>query len=135
MIAAHRGNASAFEQFHGFPRPQRTGHAVAEIDDGVGAFAGDIVQHRFQRGEVGVNVGDDGEAHPELLRGHFRSLTRARLGWRAGAWVEPPPFVTTAAALPAPASASPSPPVPYRLLGAAAGHMLMPAGARSFTAA
>jgi len=36
VIATHRGNAPGLQQFHCHPRPQRTGGAIAQIDDGVG---------------------------------------------------------------------------------------------------
>ena len=43
------------------------GNQVAALDDEVGSNLLEVRNHRFQRGEIAVNVGNDGEAHEKNL--------------------------------------------------------------------
>jgi len=48
------------KQITDFARPQGARHAIAQVDYPIGAHVG---QHDFERGQVSVNVSDDGDAH------------------------------------------------------------------------
>ena len=64
VIAAHRRPAERVQPFHRLARPQRSGDAVAEIDEKIGAAApGEIGEHGFEREDVAVDVGKDGYSH------------------------------------------------------------------------
>lgn len=80
------------QQLQRFARPQRARHTVAKVHDRIAAVPAKIRQHGFERDQVAVNVGNDGEAHapsddadlPEMVL-HVRKivvdevLERARL--------------------------------------------------------
>ncbi len=51
------------QELRGLQRHQRAGEAVAQVDDRIRATAVDVLDHGFERGEISVNVGDDGNAH------------------------------------------------------------------------
>lgn len=67
VVAAHGRQPERVQQVHGLARPQRSGDAVAEIGDPVGAAPLDIGEQGFEGGQVGVNFGDDCEAHRVLV--------------------------------------------------------------------
>jgi hypothetical protein len=60
VIAAHGRDAARYQALAGLARPQGAGDAVAEVDDPIGGTRTDVGEHRFQRGQVSVHVGDDG---------------------------------------------------------------------------
>ena len=67
VIAAHHRQSQGVETFRGLAWPQRAGDVVAQVDRGIGATGANVGDHRLEREQVGVNVGDDGEADRTLL--------------------------------------------------------------------
>jgi hypothetical protein len=67
VVAAHRDRPERVEPREGLGGPERAGHAVAEVDDGVDPLARDLGEHGLDREHIPVDVGDDGESHEAAM--------------------------------------------------------------------
>jgi len=56
MVAANGWPVETYQQFGGLARPQRTRHAIAEVDDLVDPSMLEIDKNRFERKNVAMNV-------------------------------------------------------------------------------
>jgi len=65
VVAGELRPALRHQKLRGFAGKERPRQAVAEVHDRVGAAPSDIHQHRLERGEVAVDVGEDGETHDQ----------------------------------------------------------------------
>ena len=69
MVAGEMNPVLRHQELRSLQWPQRTREAVTQIDDGVDAAAADVLDHRFERGKISMNVRDDGDAHALILSG------------------------------------------------------------------
>ncbi len=74
MIAADTRNGARRQHIKGFARPERTGDAIAQIQDPGDVMAVDIRQYRFQRQDVAVDIGNDRETHHAPLEDEAREI-------------------------------------------------------------
>ena len=63
MIAADGGDISVHQQARCLPRPAHAGCAIAKADDVGDAAPRDIIQSRFQSGEIAMDIGNHRKAH------------------------------------------------------------------------
>jgi hypothetical protein len=63
MIAADGGDVAVHQQARCLPRPAHAGSAIAKADDVDDPAPGDIIQSRFQRGEIAMDIGNHRKAH------------------------------------------------------------------------
>ncbi len=59
VIAAHGRQIQCGKQFDGFARPEWACDVVAEVDGGINAAGMNIRDYRFEREQIGVDVGND----------------------------------------------------------------------------
>ena len=62
VVAFHAGDAPLAHQIHDLIGLRTIPHQVPEADDGVRGLGVEVREHGFERGQVGVEVGDEGEA-------------------------------------------------------------------------
>jgi hypothetical protein len=63
MIGADGGDIAVHQQARCLPRPADAGSAITKADDVGDAAPGDIIQSRFQSGEIAMDVGNYRKAH------------------------------------------------------------------------
>ncbi len=61
MIAADGRQIELHQAIGGFPRQQRPGEDVAQIDDEIDAAPVDVGKHCLQRQQIAMNVRDGGD--------------------------------------------------------------------------
>jgi hypothetical protein len=66
MVSGKLNPVLRHQELRGLQRHQRAGEAVAQVDNRIRAAAADVFDHGLKRREISMNVGDDGNAHPDF---------------------------------------------------------------------
>jgi hypothetical protein len=80
VVAGNRRPAQRHQFVAGLPGPQRARQNVAAVDDLVHAPARHVRLHGLQRGQVAMDVGQDGDAHrwPQVVAAPFMAALTMR---------------------------------------------------------
>jgi len=100
MVAAHGGNLAAADEFKAFGRIGVIAHNIAQAVNGIALKLFYILHHRFQSGQIGMDVTNQGYSTHGIVSKEHSTLGRfcqARLltgnhGWGQGAGLPMTPY-------------------------------------------
>src|SRR5687767_1309636 len=63
VVSSHSGYAMTSDQRHHFVRPWRIAHQVTEVENLIRILHRIVLEHRFERRKIRVDVADQGDSH------------------------------------------------------------------------